>query len=723
MRKQIIRGLAALTIMTFASVSQSFAEYTGTNPLLQTELLPYGAIPFDRLTPELYEQAVKEAIALQNHNIDVIVSNPAPATFENTIVAYDRSGAELGRAMLALGNIEHAVGDPAMMKVLADVTPLLSEHEAAIMLNEKLWQRIKTVYDQRDAIKSQLTPEDMRLLDEIYKGFALNGAALQGADRERYRKLMAELSDLNVKFSQNVTNGMADPARRVWLTAGQLEGVPADIIQAAREEAKNALAAEGKADDESLYLFTVFAPSYSPFIKYVKDRSLREKMYRLYNTRNSEGEYNNIPVLIDIANVRREIADLMGKNNFAEYQLQHTMAETPDNVYAMLNELREAYTEPMKAEISEIQEYARQTEGPDFQLRPWDYSYWSDKLKSEKYSFNDEDMKPYFELNNTIKGVFGLATKLYGYTFKENKEIPGYHPDVKIYDVYGPDKKLLGILYADFFYRPGKAPGAWMTEYQTEVKDDAGNRTLPLISIVTNFSKPVGDKEVLLTPYEVETFLHEFGHALHGLSAQAKYASISGTNVYHDFVELFSQFNENYLTQQEYLDGFARHYKTGKKMPKELLDRFIKSSQFGAAYSCMRQLNFGFLDMAYHMIENPLRASDDIEAFEIKAIEPVQIFEPEKGCLISPAFSHVFSGGYAAGYYGYKWSEELDADAFAAFKETGDIFDKKTAGRFHKMLEAGGTVDPMTLYIEFRGKKPTADAILVRDGIKPESGK
>lgn len=723
MRKQIIRGLAALTIMTFASVSQSFAEYTGTNPLLQTELLPYGAIPFDRLTPELYEQAVKEAIALQNHNIDVIVSNPAPATFENTIVAYDRSGAELGRAMLALGNIEHAVGDPAMMKVLSDVTPLLSEHEAAIMLNEKLWQRIKAVYDQRDAIKSQLTPEDMRLLDEIYKGFALNGAALQGADRERYRKLMAELSDLNVKFSQNVTNGMADPARRVWLTAGQLEGVPADIIQAAREEAKNALVAEGKADDESLYLFTVFAPSYSPFIKYVKDRSLREKMYRLYNTRNSEGEYNNIPVLIDIANVRREIADLMGKNNFAEYQLQHTMAETTDNVYAMLNELREAYTEPMKAEISEIQEYARQTEGPDFQLRPWDYSYWSDKLKSEKYSFNDEDMKPYFELNNTIKGVFGLATKLYGYTFKENKEIPGYHPDVKIYDVYGPDKKLLGILYADFFYRPGKAPGAWMTEYQTEVKDDAGNRTLPLISIVTNFSKPVGDKEVLLTPYEVETFLHEFGHALHGLSAQAKYASISGTNVYHDFVELFSQFNENYLTQQEYLDGFARHYKTGKKMPKELLDRFIKSSQFGAAYSCMRQLNFGFLDMAYHMIENPLRASDDIEAFEIKAIEPVQIFEPEKGCLISPAFSHVFSGGYAAGYYGYKWSEELDADAFAAFKETGDIFDKKTAGRFHKMLEAGGTVDPMTLYIEFRGKKPTANALLVRDGIKPESGK
>lgn len=718
MKKQIIRGLAALSIMTFASVSQGFAEYTGSNPLLQTELLPYGAIPFDRLTPELYEQAVKEAIELQNRNIAAIVNQRSMPTFENTIVAFDRSGDELSRAMLALSNVEHAVGDPAMMQVLANVTPLMSEHEASIMLNEGLWQRIKQVYDQRDTLAQELSPEDLRLLDETYKGFALNGAALQGADREKYRRLTAELSDLNVKFAQNVTNGMADPAHRMWVTAEQIDGVPEGIMQAARQEAKAALEADGKTDDESMYLFTVYAPSYSPFIKYVKDRDLREKMYRLYSTRNTSGDYNNIPVLIDIANVRREIANLMGKENFAQYQLQHTMAETPENVYTMLNELREAYTEPMKAEIAEIQEFARQTEGPDFVLRPWDYSYWSDKLKSAKYSFNDEDMKPYFELNNTIKGVFGLATKLYGYTFKENKNIPGYHSDVKVYDVYGPDNKLLGILYTDFFYRPGKAPGAWMTEYQTEVKDDEGNRTLPLISIVCNFSKPVGDKAVLLTPYEVETFLHEFGHALHGLSSQAKYASISGTNVYHDFVELFSQFNENYLTEQDYLDGFARHYQTGKKMPKELLDRFIKSSQFGAAYNCMRQLNFGFLDMAYHTADKPFRASDDIEAFEVAAIEPVQIFEPEPGCIISPAFGHIFSGGYAAGYYGYKWSEELDADAFAAFKETGNIFDKKTAARFHKMLESGGTVDPMTLYIEFRGKKPTVDALLVRDGIK-----
>ncbi|MBD5181726.1 MAG: M3 family metallopeptidase [Bacteroidales bacterium] len=704
--------------MTFASVAQGFAEYTGSNPLLQTDLLPYGAIPFDRLTPELYEQAVKEAIALQNQNIAAIVNQRSVPTFENTIVALDRSGDALNRAVLALSNVEHAVGDPAMMQVLSDVTPLLSEHEASIMLNEGLWQRIKQVYDRRDQIKGDLTPEDLRLLDETYKSFALNGAALEGADRDKYRKLNGELSDLNVKFSQNVTNGMADPDRRLWVSREDLDGLSDDLINAAREEAKAALLADGKPDDESLYLITVYFPSYSPFMKYAKNRDLREKMYKIYSSRNNGGKYNNLPLLVDISNVRLELANLMGKENFAEYQLQHTMAENPENVYTMLNELREAYEGPMRAELEEIQNFARQTEGPDFVLMPWDYSFWSDKLKASKYAFNDEDMKPYFELNNTIKGVFGLATKLYGYTFKLNEQIPGYHDDVKVYDVYGPDKKLLGILYTDFFYRPGKAPGAWMTEYQTEVKDDEGNRTLPLISIVCNFSKPVGDKAVLLTPYEVETFLHEFGHALHGLSAQAKYSSLSGTNVYHDFVELFSQFNENYLTEQEFLDSFAKHYQTGKKMPKELLERFIKASQFGAAYSCMRQLNFGFLDMAYHMQKDPMRATQDIAAFENEAIAPVMIFEPVEDCLISPAFTHVFSGGYAAGYYGYKLSEELDADAFAAFKETGNIFDKKTADKFHKMLESGGTVDPMELYIEFRGKKPTVDALLVRDGIK-----
>lgn len=716
MKKFLISGIAALSIMTFVSPCDALGAIESSNPLFDTELLPYGGIPFDKLTPADYESAVKEAIEYQNRQIDAIVNQRSRPTFENTIVAYERSGAELTRAVLALGNLEHALGDEAYMKVLADVTPLLSEQEASILLNEGLWQRIKEVYDMRDKIEG-LTPEDQRLLSETYLGFALNGANLKGKDREKYRKLSAELSDLNVKFAQNVTNDMANPERRLWLKEDQLAGLPNAIREAARAEAKAALESEGKTDDESMYLFTVFMPSYSPFIKYADNRDLRKQMYTLYNTRNVGGKYDNVQILKDIANVRLELAKLMGKDSFADYQLQHTMAQNPQNVYNMLNELATAYMPAMKAEVDEIQNFARQTEGADFILEPWDYSYWSDKLKNSKYAFNDEDMKPYFELNNTIKGVFGLATKLYGYTFKETDKLPGYHPDVKVFEVYGPDKKLLGVLYADFFYRPGKAPGAWMTEYQTEQKDDEGNKTLPLISIVTNFAKPVGDKEVLLTPYEVETFLHEFGHALHGLSSEAKYASLSGTNVYHDFVELFSQFNENYLDEQDFLDGFARHYKTGKKMPKELLDKFIASSQFGAAYGCVRQLNFGFLDMAYHTIKEPLRASQDIEVFEMESIDPVKIFTPLAGTMISPSFAHIFSGGYAAGYYGYKWSEELDADAFAAFKENG-IFDKKTAAKFRKMMQSGGTVDPMTLYIEFRGKKPTVDALLERDGIK-----
>jgi len=437
----------------------------------------------------------------------------------------------------------------------------------------------------------------------------------------------------------------------------------------------------------------------------------------MYGSRNIGGDYDNTQILKDIANVRLEIARLMGKDNFAEYQLQGTMAKTPEEVMNLLNQLREAYTGPMKDELAEIQDFARSTQGADFTLMPWDYSYWSDKLKNSRYAFNDEDMKPYFELNNTISGVLGLATRLYGYRFKENRNIPVYHPDVKAYEVYKKDGSLLGILYADFFYRPGKAPGAWMTEFRTETKDDAGKKSIPFISIVCNFSKPVGNEPVLLTPYEVETFLHEFGHALHGLSAEAKYASLSGTNVYHDFVELFSQFNENFLPEKEFLDSFAVHYKTGGKMPAELLEKFVKSQQFGAAYACMRQLGFGFLDMAYHTIEEPLRASQDVAAFEAKAQDPVRIFDAVEGTLTSPAFGHIFSGGYAAGYYGYKWAEVLDADAFAAFEENG-IFDRKTADRFLHMLQSGGTVDPSELYRGFRGRDATIDALLHRDGIK-----
>ncbi len=711
MKKLFISTLTAMTLSMIASPTPASAG----NPLVEPSKAPFGAVPFNLITPSDYESAVMQGIREQNAEIKAITDlNEAP-TFENTIVALDRSGQLLNRSILALSNVEHAVGDTALMNIMTKVTPLLSEHSADIMLNDALWKRVKTVYDSR-ASRSDLTAEDLRLISETYLNFVESGASLEGADRDKYKALNKELSDLQLRFSQNITNGMKDPSRRLWLEASQLGGLPESAVAAARQEAKEALEADGKQDDGSLYLFTVFAPSYSPFMKYSSERNLREKLYRLYNSRNIGGEFDNTQILKDIANVRLEIARLLGFETFAQYQLQRTMVGSQKAMEDFLDQLNKAYTPAMKAELKEIEDFAAKTEGENFKLMPWDYSYWSDKLKNERYAFSDEDMKPYFELNHTIKGVFGLAEKLYGYKFKENKNIPVYHSDVKAYEVYD-GKKLMGLLYADFYYRPGKAPGAWMTEFRPEYKDDNGNKVLPIISIVCNFSKPVGNNPVLLDPYEVETFLHEFGHALHGLSADTKYASLSGTNVYHDFVELFSQFNENYLTEKQFLDGFAKHYKTGKPIPQELINKFTRSSQYGAAYACMRQLGFGYLDKAYHIITEPLRASADVEEFEKKAQDPVRVFDAVEGCMTSPSFGHIFSGGYASGYYGYKWAEMLDADAFAAFKEYG-IFDKTTAAKFQKMLRLGGTVPPMDLYIEFRGKKPTLDALMERDGIK-----
>lgn len=710
--KKVIGGcLATLAIMTASNAEAR------TNPFMEAWTTPHASVPFDKISVNDYEEAIRKGIDEQNAEINAICMQRSNPTFENTILAFERSGGLLDKVMSVLSNVEHAMGSPELQEIVTKMTPLLSEHSTNIMLNEALWQRIKFVYENMDKDAS-LTAEDRRLTSEIYNNFISSGANLKGEDREKYRKLSAELSNLNVKFAQNVTNDMKNPDRRLWLTADQLAGLPESAIAAARQDAADVLAAEGKADDGSRYLFTVSFPSYSPLMKYLDNRELREAMYKMYNTRNVGGKYDNLQILKDIANIRLEIARLFGYNNYAEYALVRRMAKNPQNVRKMLDELRDAYYEPMQREVAEINDFARQTQGADFNMQAWDYSYWSDKLKNAKYNFNDEDMKPYFEVGNTIKGVFGLAHDLYGYNFKENKDIVGYHPDVTAYDVTDAKGELLGVLYTDFFYRPGKAPGAWMTEYRGESYGEDGKRVIPLISIVMNFSKPTGNEPALMNPYEVETFLHEFGHAIHGLSGNAKYLSQGGTNVYRDFVELFSQFNENYLTQKKFLDGFARHYKTGKKMPKALLDKFIKASQYAAAYACIRQLSFGNLDMAYHSITEPLRASADVAAFEEAAIEPVKVFDNPEGTMMSPSFAHVFSGGYAAGYYGYKWAEQLDADAFAAFLETGNIYDKKTAAKFLKMLQSGNTVDPQVLYEEFRGRPATVDAMLKRDGIK-----
>lgn len=712
MKKIVMGSIIISGIMTIACNSN---QEKG-NALIQPSTLPFEAIPFDKITAADMEDAVVEGIRIQNLEIDDIVNSADEPTFENTVAALDRSGTVLNRAILTLSNLESALGDTVIMNTLAKVTPALSEHSTNILLNEKLWKRIKAVYENKGN-RDDLSPEALRLIDETYRSFAESGANLEGENREKFRKLNAKLSDLSVKFSQNVTNDLSNPERRIIVTEEETSGIPESIKAAARVEAKEAFEADGLEDDTTKYMFTVMSPSYTPFMKYADNRELREKLYRLYNSRNNGGEFDNMGIVKDIANTRLELANVMGKETFSDYQLQGTMAATPENVMNLLEQLKDSYTEPMRRELKEIEEFAQKTEGPEFKLMPWDYSYWAEKLKNEKYAFNDEDMKPYFELNNTINGVLGLATRLYGYTFKENKEIPVYHPDVKVFEIYENDGSLLGILYADFYSRPGKSPGAWMTEFRGETKDDAGNRKVPLISIVTNFSKPVGNEPVLLTPYEVETFLHEFGHALHGLSSQATYSSLSGTNVYHDFVELFSQFNENFLTEKEFLDGFAKHYKTGEKMPEELIHKFVSANQFGAAYACMRQLGFGYLDMAYHGINSPIDENISVEEFEATAQNPVRVFDVVEGTVTSPSFGHIFSGGYASGYYGYKWAEVLDADAFAAFQEEG-IFDPAPAARFKKMLQSGGTVDPGELYREFRGHDATIDALLHRDGIK-----
>ena len=455
------------------------------------------------------------------------------------------------------------------------------------------------------------------------------------------------------------------------------------------------------------------------FMKYSSRRDLREKLYKAYNTQCVGGEFDNTKILSRIAEVRYEIAKLLGYNTYADYSLEDTMAQTPANVYKLLNQLRDAYKPAWKKELKELTDYAQKLEGKKIQLQNWDYSYYANKLKNEKYSYNDEELRPYFELNNVIKGVFGLATRLYGLHFTENQNYSVYHPEVKSFDVTDADGNFVGVLYTDFFPRDTKRSGAWMTEFRPErIVDGVSQR--PHVTLTMNFTKPTETKPSLLTFYEVETFIHEFGHGLHSLLAQTKYQSMSGTNVYRDFVEVPSQFNENFLTQKEFLDSFARHYQTGEAIPQELVDKVIKSSQFGAAYACLRQLSFGYLDMAYHTTTAPV--TDPI-AFEREAMKQVQMFPAVAGCIMAPQFNHIFSGGYAAGYYSYKWAEVIEADAFQYFKDNG-IFNPEIAKSWKdNVLSRGGTEAPMVLYKRFRGQEPTIDALLIRDGIKKETKK
>ncbi|MBD5332879.1 MAG: M3 family metallopeptidase [Bacteroides sp.] len=683
--------------MTQAQSNPLYSEFTST---------PHGTAPFDKITAADYLPAIERGIALGRENMARIVNNPEAPTFANTIAALEELNLDLDRALGVFYPLAEALSNDTIMEISTRVSPMVSEYSTSVNLNEGLWKRVQAVHDSSDT--TALTPEQKMLLRQTYQSFVRNGALLEGDDREKFSRLQSRLSELTTLFGQNVLRELN--TYKIWLTADDLAGLTESTVEAAAQAARE----EGRPGE---YLFTLDAPVYTAFMKNSDRRDLREKMYRLYSSRNTQGQYSNVEVLKEIAATRLAIANLLGYKTYADYALADKMAKTPANVYSLLHSLRDAYRPAQLAEIKELTEFATQTEGHPVELKPWDYSYYANKLRNARYSYDEEEMRPYFKLDNVIEGVFGLATRLYGVTFEKNTDIPVYHPDVTAFDVRDADGSYLGVIYTDFFPRPSKRSGAWMTDFKGQRILPDGTDSRPHVSIVMNFTKPTDTKPSLLTPYEVETFLHEFGHALHGLLTKATYGSLSGTNVKRDFVELPSQFNENYLTEKEFLDGFARHYITGEPIPAELVERLIASSQFGAAYACMRQLNFGLLDMAWHTITSPV---DDPVGFERQALESVSIFEPVDGTLTAPTFSHIFAGGYAAGYYGYKWAEVLDADAFAHFKENG-IFDPETARSFREnILERGGTEDPDVLYRRFRGHDATIDALLIRDGIKKD---
>ena len=678
---------------------------TAQNPFLAPYPTPHGTVPFDRIKLEHYQPALMEGIRQQNAEIEAIVANPEAPTFENTIEAYEASGELLNRVSGVFGNLMSAETSDEMQALARELMPMLTEHSNNIILNEGLFKRIKAVYDQRE--KLTLNAEQQQLLKDIFEGFADNGANLQGNEREKFRELSNRLSLLTLKFSDNLLK--ATNSYQLLITnPEQLKGLPETAIEAARESAQKK-GLEG-------WRFTLDYPSYVPFMEYAEDRDLRRQLYTAYASRATAGETDNRDIVKQLVNTRMELALLLGYPDFVSYKLTQRMARTATAVNDLLNQLLEAYKPAAIEEVKRVEALARQEQGAAFTLMPYDWSYYAHKLKDATYQLNDEMLRPYFQLEKVIDGVFGLATRLYGITFKARPDIPVYHPEVKAYDVLDRNGDFLAVLYADFHPREGKRSGAWMTEYKGQWREKNGENSRPHVSLVTNFSRSTAGKPALLTFDEVETLLHEFGHCLHGIFANTTYRSLSGTNVFWDFVELPSQIMENWATEKEFLHTFARHYQTGELIPDELVERIIASANFNAGYLCLRQLSFGMLDMAWYTRTTPFEG--DVKAYETEAWKPTQLLPTVDEACMSTQFSHIFAGGYAGGYYSYKWAEVLDADAFALFKEKG-IFNTEVAESFRQnILSKGGTEDPMTLYIRFRGQKPSIEALLKRTGVK-----
>ena len=680
-------------------------EKARVNPFFEPYGTPHDAVPFDRIRLEDYEEAFMEGIRRDNEQIERTINNPAKPTFDNTIIDKDDQTEGyydlLDRVSTVFFNLLSAETNDEMDALAQKMQPILTQHANDVRLNERLFERVKYVHRHH----RRLTPEEKKLLETTYDGFVRSGALLSKEDKERLRQLTEEASVLALQFSQNLlkenkafTLDISDEA--------QLDGLPQTAIDAAADEARQ----QGKQG----WTFTLDAPSYSPFMTYSTQRELRRRLYMARNTVCTHpNDSNNLEICRRLVNLRREIAQLLGFRTYADYVLKNRMAGSVRNVYRLLDDLIDAYRPTAEKEMKAVQRMTRE------KLEPWDTGFYSHKLKLKKYNIDAEMLRPYFQLDKVIGGVFGLANRLYGITFKENKDIPVYHPDVKAYEVFDRDGSFLAVFYADFHPRKGKQGGAWMTQYQGQCINRKGENVRPHVSVVMNLTKPTDEKPALLTLGEVETFLHEFGHSLHGMFANTRFESLSGTNVLWDFVELPSQFMENYAVEKDFLRTFAFHYQTGEPLPDELIRRIVRSRNFMAATACLRQVSFGLLDMAYYTKKDAF--TDDIIPFEKRAWAKAIIGRQLPDTCMTVQFSHIMAGGYAAGYYSYKWAEVLDADAFAVFKRHG-IFDQKTAQSFRdNILSKGGTENPMTLYKRFRGGEPTIDALLKRNGIKRQT--
>lgn len=715
LKKLITLALCALTATTMSA--NIFDNYKSWKT-------PHGAYPFGEIHAEDYMPAFEKAMAEGLKEIDDIVSNPAEPTFENTIEAYERSGEMLGIVAGCFYNLTNSETNDTLQALEMELSPKMSEYSSTIRLNEALFQRIKAVYDKRESLK--LKPHQMKLLEDIYESFANNGANLNAEQKNKYKELSARLSALTLAYGQNVLK-----ATNAWTMLLEDESLLAGL----NDDTKAILRLNAKAKGyESGWLLNLKPTTYGPVMQDLDNRDIRRELYMAYNSRCVGGEFDNTQNIIDIVNTRLEMAQLFEKSTYADKSLHKTMAETKENVYRMLDQMRDAYLPAAKEEVAEVAQFAHQN-GLYAELMPWDFSYYSKRLKKAKYDISDDDLKPYFELEAVKKGVFGLAQKLYGIKFVENKNIPVYHPEVCAYDVFDEKGKFLAVYYADFHPRDGKRGGAWMNDFQPQYMLGRTDHR-PHIVNVMNFTRPVEDengkqvKPALLTYDEVRTFLHEFGHGLHGMLTRCQYSAQSGTNVPRDFVELPSQFNENFIDEKEFLDTFARHYETGAALPDSLLQKLHASQTYHAAYACVRQLSFGYLDMAWHTLDKPFVVPADLTTVEAvvkfgdRAMNQVAVLPSVAGTQMECAFTHIFAGGYAAGYYSYKWSEMLDADAFSVFKAAaakkgGTIFDRKAAKRFREcILEKGSTENVADLYRRFRGGEPTINALLERDGIK-----